>query len=168
MHQLMLGPRMHVKQLVFLNEFSGDLPAGGSPVRFAQHGGRVWNTSAPIHAGGQSASETVRFFSTSFRVSRPLVGHLCAARSAVEVYGIRMHQLMFGLRMDVKQLFFLNEFSGDPPSGGSPVRCAQRSGSVWNTNAPTYVGAQNAIEKKCFPQRVSGDPPGGGSPVRCA
>ena len=108
-------------------------------------------------------------FLSEFRVTRPVVGHLCAARNAVGVYGIRMHQLMLGARMKVKQLVFINEFSGDPPVGGSPVRCVQRSGSAWNTNASIHAwGARMQVKQLVFLSGFAGDPPSGGSPGRRA
>ena len=38
--------------------------------------------------------------------------------------------------MQVKQLIFLNQFSGDPPGGGSPARGALHEVIVWSTIAP--------------------------------
>ena len=39
-------------------------------------------------------------------------------------YGARLHQLMLRPRTPTFQLAFLDQYSGDPPAGGSPAWCA--------------------------------------------
>ena len=82
---------MQVKQLGFLNQFSGDPPAGGSLARGALQKGIVWSTIAPARGPPEMQGEHV-FVSTSFRFAHPLVGHRRVARYRRESYRVRLHQ----------------------------------------------------------------------------
>eukprot|EP00959_Pyramimonas_sp_CCMP1952_P229818 4805088-Pyramimonas_sp.AAC.1 len=74
-------------------------------------------------------------------------------------------------RADVRtvneQMDMPKEFSGDPPAGGPPVRCALRRGWVLSRNASLRVDAHNVMQLPFFASHFSGDPPAGGSHVRC-
>ena len=55
--------------------------------------------------------------------------------------------------MQVKQLVFLNQFSGDPPFVGILV-CLRRMENVLGGNASPHVEAKNASETIGFSQPV--------------
>ena len=55
--------------------------------------------------------------------------------------------------MQVKQLAFLNQFSGDPPAFGHRL-CLRRMGNVLSGNASPHVEAQNASETISLSQPV--------------
>ena len=63
-----------------------------------------------------------------------------------------MRRLMLRPRMQVKQLVFLNQFSGDPPLRGSSGVLVRRMENVLGGNASPHVEAQNASEAIGVPQ----------------
>ena len=82
--RFVLKPRIPISQFVFLNQFSGDPPAGGSPARRATQG-IAWSATAPTHVEAQNPS--YYFSQQFFRVTRALAGHSCGARYAVNRAG---------------------------------------------------------------------------------
>eukprot|EP00959_Pyramimonas_sp_CCMP1952_P075970 1587732-Pyramimonas_sp.AAC.1 len=62
----MLRPRVHMRRLLFLNQLSGDPPAGRSPLVGHLRGARstgadVRSRNVPTHVEAQNASETFAF-----------------------------------------------------------------------------------------------------------
>ena len=135
--------------------FSTNFLATHARAARAAQGKRVERECANKCCGLESKCNN-SLFSTNFRVTRPPASHLRGARFAGEAHGIQMHQLMSRPKLQVKPFVFLNQFSGDPPAGGSPARCALRGGRAWNANAPTHVEAQNASETTRVSQPVFG------------
>ena len=70
---------MQVKQLVFLNQLSGDPPLRGSPGVLAPYGKRIgWQCIASCC--GQECKWSTWLLSSSFLVTHPSVGHLLCLR----------------------------------------------------------------------------------------
>ena len=110
---------MQVKQLYFVNQFSGDPPFRGSPVVFAPYG-NVLSGSASPHVEAQNASETFCLFRAVFWWPARLWVSYCACA----VWG----SVLSGSASPHVEAQNANEtigvpknLSGDPPVRGSPV-----------------------------------------------
>ena len=108
--------------------------------------GIACSTTAPDHVEAQDLFFYNWFFSTSFRVTRPLVGHPRGARNARKSYGARPRQFM-STHVEARNSNFTIGFSqrvfGWPARWWVTRAARATQGIAWSATAPTHVEAQN-------------------------